>query len=59
MIYLPDTDRRRALMVIYASAMPEKEISRIGENGTDGSAWPDLLQSLKKEALQSVKTSIK
>ncbi len=56
MIYLPDPERRRELMVIYAAPLSQNDAAKIpGDDGVDGSTFPALLEKLTSDAKKDVR----
>ena len=58
MIYLPDSERRRELMVIYAAPMPASESARIPDAGGEAAGWPAQLMKIKAGAARDVKVRL-
>jgi len=54
MIYLPDAERRRELMVIYATPLPSSAAAGVPEDGVDASKFPAELGRLKAAAAKDV-----
>lgn len=58
MIYLPDAEKRRELMIIYMEALPQTEKAKFRENEADASRWPQELAKAKADAMRDVKVKL-
>lgn len=58
MIYLPDAERRRELMIIYLEPLPAAEASKFAENEGDANRWPTELAKVRADAVRNVKAKL-
>jgi hypothetical protein len=58
MIYLPDAERRRELMIIYAVPLSSGQAGAIPEDGVQASQWPEQLAKLKSMAERDVRVGL-
>ena len=58
MIYLPDAEKRRELMIIYMEALPQTEKTKFRENEADAGQWPKELAKAKADAMRDVKVKL-
>lgn len=53
MFHLPDADRRRELMIIYAEAV-KLEPAKIPDEGSPDERWPEIARTLREGAQRSI-----
>jgi hypothetical protein len=58
MIYLPDAERRRELMIIYMEPLPAAEASKFKENQDNADRWPKELAKVKADAVRDLKAKL-
>jgi hypothetical protein len=59
MVHLPDKERRRELMIIYAESLPATELAKFHEEEADSNQWPKELARIKAHAARDVRVTRK